>query len=296
MPSKLQKLKRRKSVKTFSDFKYLARTLRDRVNLVAEGDSWFAYPPKGLIAGPATNVIDYVQRWAAPKANLLRLASNGDEATAMLSGKQRHLMTELLDYCTGIHRPVDAILFSAGGNDVVGRWDVARFLRPYQAGRSAAWHLRDDEAVSPLDVKVAQIELVYVELCHLCAEYSPSTKVVTHTYDEIHPSDVGFKLFGSIPIGKSWLRHYMEKKKGIHDRPLQKEIADLLLGRLHASLIALESDPRTAGRLRVVDTHGILPDPHWWQNEIHPTAKGFEKIAKPIYRALRQEVAGLPAI
>jgi len=49
---------------------------------VSEGDSWFAYPRKYILAGPNNNIIDHIVSAikGKDKANLIRLASSGDEA------------------------------------------------------------------------------------------------------------------------------------------------------------------------------------------------------------------------
>jgi hypothetical protein len=121
-----QRLRRVSSVRSRADFAYQNRHFQ-RPNLVAEGDSWFDYPKKWTQRG---NIIDHIQSWTRGKANLLRLESNGDEATQMLSNEQRHKLTEVLhDAATkSTLRPIDALLFSAGGNDLVGDWDLPRFL------------------------------------------------------------------------------------------------------------------------------------------------------------------------
>ena len=105
------RLRQRRSTGSTRDFQYMVRHFRNRVNVVAEGDSWFDYPRKYVIAGKPANIIDHVQRWGFRHINLLRLASNADEATEMLSGGQRHRLTKLLHECStrSILRPVDTM-------------------------------------------------------------------------------------------------------------------------------------------------------------------------------------------
>ena len=78
-----------------------------RLVLLTEGDSWFSYPLNA-------NIADYLEMMA--DFSMLRLEHNGDEAREILgagSGQLGKLKYYLKNY------PVDALLMSAGGNDLV---------------------------------------------------------------------------------------------------------------------------------------------------------------------------------
>ena len=111
----------------------------DRLNVLSEGDSWFAYPPKWVFNSKPANLIDYISSWTGSKANFMRMESNGDEAVDMVSGAQKHELVEVMRWheTSRKGRPIDLLLFSGGGNDLVGENDFERFLRPYQKGFSA---------------------------------------------------------------------------------------------------------------------------------------------------------------
>ena len=64
---------------------------------------------------------------------------------------------------------------------------------------------------------------------------------------------------------------------------------------LRRDLLRLATLSRLQGRLFVVDTMGTLPRRGQWRNEIHPTSRGFEKIARKVYAQLRSLDARLPA-
>ncbi len=74
-----------------TDFLWMCRRRPERIGIVAEGDSWFAYPRKWLALGADINIVHHVEDniLRTNTTNLLRLASNGDEAVAMMSGKQK---------------------------------------------------------------------------------------------------------------------------------------------------------------------------------------------------------------
>jgi hypothetical protein len=84
------------------------------LNLIAQGDSWFDYPipwPRG------SDVIEHLR--AMPKSPLiLNLAHHGEATDDMLGVHKLHeLIEQLTDKQNG---KFDAILFSAGGNDIAG--------------------------------------------------------------------------------------------------------------------------------------------------------------------------------
>ena len=247
----------------------------DRVNIVSEGDSWFAYPPKWLIGKPP-HLISHISGWSRGKANFLTMASNGDEAVDMVSGKEKHALVDLLRWHAKVpnRKPIDLLLFSGGGNDVVGENDFERFIRPFQSGYSARQCLR----IRRLNRKIKQIGLAYQELADIRDHYSPSTKIITHTYDYPFASLVGANFLGGLIKTRGWMKRYMNQV-GI-PKDLQTSVI-----REFMSLMAVET--LRVGSVRpgfsVVDTRGTLMDKSDWLNEIHPNKDGFKAIANRIY-------------
>lgn len=272
-------------------FAWLCRQTQNRIGIVTEGDSWFSYPPNLLLKGPNSNVIDWVVSAVkdSGKANLLRLASNGDEAVHMISGKQKHDLAELLK------KNGDAIhflMFSGGGNDLVGKWDMERLLNTYEPGFTAAQCIQQER----FKRKLQRITLAYQELLELQAEYAPNTIIISHTYDRVQPSPEKAKfLWGRVRLGP-WIYPFLEQK-GV-PATLHLEITDLLLGALGELLLKLARQPRYRDRLVVVNTFGTLRPGHRqdWINEIHPTSQGFKRISKMIYGKMRELQPRLPAM
>jgi hypothetical protein len=259
------------------------------VGIVTEGDSWFAYPRKNILFGPNANIIDHICSATSNsgKANVLRLASNGDEASNMISGSQKHELAEILDE-NGSN--IDLLLFSAGGNDVVGKWDMERMLNTYQEGFSAQDCIRPDR----LKRKLKRITLAYQELIELRNEYSPNTVIITHTYDRVKPAKDGASFVWGLVKTKPWIYPFLVAK-GI-PQDLHLDVADILLGSLGSELIALSERPAGAG-FKVVNTRGTLRPGNKadWINEIHPTSNGFKRIARKIYAEMRTLQPSLPA-
>ena len=86
---KKTQLRNKKKTSSKLEFAQMRQHFSDRVTIVSEGDSWFAYPRKWFFAGKPSNLISHISSWTRKKANFLSMASNGDEAVDMVSGKQR---------------------------------------------------------------------------------------------------------------------------------------------------------------------------------------------------------------
>lgn len=292
MPRQLSPARRRalKSGITCSkkDFKWLCKNT-GRVNMLAEGDSWFAYPRKNILIGRHANILDWVARSIRDKAkaNLLRLSGNGDEAVEMLSGVQKRDLAETLWECED---RIDLILFSGGGNDVVGKWDMDRLLKHYESGFSA----KDCVDESRFRRKLLQIRLAYEELIELRDDYAPSARIVTHTYDFLQPSKASAR-FAGINVTGPWIYPYLVEKN-IPER-FHRAVVRHLLTEMKAMLVELAELNKNQGKMFVVNTQGTLEpgNGRHWKDEMHPTSSGFKKIAKKYYAQLRKMEPDLPA-
>ncbi|MCG8684734.1 MAG: hypothetical protein MI892_07665 [Desulfobacterales bacterium] len=240
--------------------------------LLAEGDSWFAYPRRFYFFGKDANIIDHLAD--KPGLAILNTSRNGDEAADMMSGDQKLSLLKRLK-----HMDFDAMLFSGGGNDLVGRYDFGFLINEKKGSMDWKACINKDH----LDIKIQQLELVYMEMMERILDLKPKFKVITHTYDLALPSKEGFELFDIIPMGKSWMYPYMENKK-IHDYNDQKKIIHSILKRFKRSLNKVGK--KYKDNLIVVDTHGCVAEDEW-RNEIHPTPAGFDKVANKIYKAIQ---------
>lgn len=257
------------------DFARCIRAHRSWSVVISEGDSWFSYPF-------ARNVVDWLddpQDTGVPakqtKWSLLRLEGSGDEILAMLSGGQRADLRDRLD-----RYDVQVLLFSGGGNDIVGP-DLLPLLVPFVNGMTAA-----DCLVRPrLDRRLRQIRDAYCELLDLVADSGKPTVVVSHGYDYPKPSRVGVKLLGgAIKLGP-WLLPYLEER-GIRDKALQAGIVKILIDEFDAMLQSL------AGPSFVpLDVRGLVGDD--WVNEIHANRRGSRRVAARFAAELVRRFPGL---
>jgi len=233
--------------------------------ILAEGDSWFDYP------SPGGGVITHLGK-LLKKADILNLAHAGDELRQMLSLAQRYEIEERLKQGQRRRIPFDALLFSGGGNDIVGD-QFYYWLRPFTPGASAPDLI---DAVH-FGAKLAMLEGGYRDLTHIRDRGSTSTKIFVHGYDYAKPTGKGVCWFGP------WLRPSLEAR-GIVDPQLQIEVVKEILVQFRTMLQNLAA---SLPNFVYVETQGLLqPTKKWWDNEIHPTPKGFDKIALAFRDAL----------
>jgi hypothetical protein len=261
------------------EFELMLAWRPERVSVVAEGDSWFAYPPPNLVGiDNRSNIINWLTR--SLELNLLQLASNGDEAVQMLSGPSKHRLIAVLRRFA-----VDFLLFSGGGNDLVGRNDFEYLLR--DGTRIDSDDVRDYLHTERVDRRLALVEMAYRELIDYCGEYSrnPQLRIITHCYDYATPGKRGAVFAGGLiraDGGRSWMYPALLAKNippRLHPHVV-RHVIDGLAGRL----LGLQQE--FPGRFNVIDTRGLL-GPEYWVNEIHPDRAGFGLISAALVARLR---------
>lgn len=159
-----------------------ARFLKAKANglpvVVTEGDSWFDYPMY-------LNLIDRIddkKRFA-----LRRLEFSGDTVANMVGDGSVSSGVAQLSTVIQAERP-RVLLFSGGGNDIVGDEFVGA-VKEYDSTRSAAWHL-DTPKWRTL---TAGVRAHYVRLVETIG---PLVPVFGHGYDYIMPADKPVKYDG----------------------------------------------------------------------------------------------------
>ena len=258
---------------------------RGKVNIVAEGDSWFAYPPKNLVGRSPSNIVDHIfDHLPDSVANGVCLAKNGDKVQDMLSGEQRKRLENLLQNRGHV---IHLFLFSAGGNDIAGGSIYAN-VKEFD-GQSTPEDCIDLEKLSET---IKKIRDGYLELFELRQKYAPKMKIIAHTYDYIQPNDSKL-TFLNVELGGPWLLKHLQKR-GVPNE-LHFGIIKYMLDDLKKMFRELESD---YSFFSVVDTQGTLipADPRHWKDEMHPTQVGFKLLADKIYKKMREYYPTLPAM
>src|SRR5262249_35008760 len=130
-------------------------------HILAEGDSWFAYPRKWILLGKPSNIILQLVKLGGYR--IRSLAANGDEAVEMLAGNERERLVDTLaaDF-------YDAVLFSGGGNDIVGKYNIDYLVDAKSTGASGA-ALID---LARFDRRLDEVRTAYLDLLDLIARFS----------------------------------------------------------------------------------------------------------------------------
>jgi hypothetical protein len=235
--------------------------------IISDGDSWFSFPIHA-------NTIDDLDDMAKRKISLLRLEKDGAKALQIVGGKEKAKLAEYL------HRyPVNALLFSGGGNDVVGE-DLLPLLKQRQPGMTWQQCINDMTA----GPRIEGIRSVYLDLVHLRNENRPDCKIYIHGYDWAIPSGRGAVMWG-IKVGP-WMKPYLEQK-GITDPGDQRAIIRELLRRFNEMLAGIAQQPNVVR----VETLGTLAETEW-NDELHPSRTGFQKIAGKFRDKLKLQFPG----
>jgi hypothetical protein len=240
------------------------RQFPKRLVMISEGDSWFSYPLNA-------NIADYIEMMS--DFSMLRLEHNGDEARDILgagSGQLKKLKYYLKSY------PVEAVLMSAGGNDLVAG-ELKRILNARAAG--ATW--QSAVKLATLTTVLDDIVASYQRLLDARDALRPGCVVFAHSYCYFEPT--GRKATGPFGLGSSgpWMRPVLTAR-GIDPKVEGPQVARYLVDELHARLQALAA---SRSRFVVVDTRRALPvDDVHWADEIHPSGTGFRRLANDFWR------------
>ncbi len=248
----------------------LAAAAVQPLRILAEGDSWFDYPNFG-----GAGVIWQLEQKI--DALFLNLAKAGDEARYMLGVDERKVLADQLKAAVDRGRPFDALLFSGGGNDIVGN-PLVLWLKTFQTGMSA----KDVIDAPRFGAALGLVRAAFEDLIQIRDANSPNTVIFLNAYDHAIPD--GSKICGFGP----WLQPSL-KARGVPE-PLRRAVVKEQLSQF-AAMLATLADP--ARKIFLVPTQGTLAGhDNWWHNELHPNADGFRAIANKFRDALKAVFPG----
>ena len=238
--------------------------------LLAQGDSWFDYPLTGNgLPLTDTDVIAQLRRLGDMPPTILNLAHYGETASDEMSlHKQERIIKALTTPANWLDGKPDAILFSAGGNDIAG--DQFCIFLDFNDGKAGGLNsVRFSKAMQA-------VEACYLDLFAVRDRVAPGVPIFGHCYDYPIPN-------GSHPIcAGPWLKPSLDhcnwtvaQGTGIVRKALEE---------FRVLLDALAND--RSNNFFLIDTQGTLQPPEW-ANELHPTKPGFGKMAQRFYQALK---------
>lgn len=246
-----------------------------RLNLLADGDSWFDYPLGGDFPGVHTDVLAQLTDIGQPSPRILSFAHFGyttDQCLGLV--RRQRLVAALTD---PRHGKFDAILMSAGGDNIAGNRFAIWLNDAASVGHDPARALSESRFAGAL----AEVRAGYDSLARLRDQHAPGTPIFVHAYDYAIPSGVGVCCVGP------WLKPSLEYC-GWTDEAMGAGIVRDMLTRFGSML---EQFAASTPNVVYVPTQGTLAADQW-ANELHPTPVGFRLIADKFRAALEARFPG----
>ncbi len=247
---------------------------------LAEGDSWFS-----LAALPGGNVLQELR--LEHDTLVVNTAYPGDTLKHIVDWRRNvPFVKQLADRRLG--RSWDAVLLSAGGNDLI---DAALaddgILRNCSGGEASPEECLNEAGFRKFENYLRANMEALIDLRDGRGSPNRGVPIVMHTYDypTARPAPALF-MNGPGVFGPWLFRAYI---KHATPAPLWVAVTDLLIDRLADLLCGLDMPD-----LHVVNTRGLLAraaqgspgDSGDWLNEIHANRSGRQKIAKQLSKKL----------
>jgi lysophospholipase L1-like esterase len=242
--------------------------------ILAEGDSWFnKFYPTG------DNLLDQLD---LPRGSrIIDHSWSGDKADDMFGAARLEPIAQYLDLAE-----YDAILLSAGGNDIISQ--IGNLLDGN--GNAAAL---DAEKVADAFQK---IETLLRAFCYSRnGTRNAETRIFIHAYDFVTPRDAPVKNH----IAGPWVYPRLVAN-GVTDPQVQCDLLKDLLTRWQARLaiLAEPASPQHVPGFHVLLSQGVLEPATSgttsrsgdWEDEIHPTKAGYRKLAARLYNPVLRAV------
>jgi hypothetical protein len=228
--------------------------------VITEGDSWFSYE----LFLNIVDRIDDTKRFA-----IKRLESSGDTIAHMIGHTPTASGIRALTKVVQAERPI-FLFFSGGGNDIVGP-ELRDAIQPFHAQRNPENYL-DTKKWRDL------IKNLRVGFNVLIEAIGPRCSIFAHGYDYLIPSNREVKIFPGVPGPGPWVWPEMTRAGiDIVDPDLQRAIGRAMIDEFNDKVLA-PLEQTFSGFFTHVDLRNTLGDDEW-QNEIHATKNGFQKLA-----------------
>lgn len=228
--------------------------------VVAEGDSWFRLP--ALPGVPHTSV-DLLTGGGERITNLAHWGDTLDE------------MLQKGDFWSYIDGGSDILLFSGGGNDVLGGGELATMLNQYNSDyadpKFAKYYVRDDF----YDNLRRVADNLESGLIKPMRDRKANKKIIMHGYDYAIPQENG-----------PWLGSpmYFRGLDPIYHADLCRAIVRLMIDAYNTQLKAFAG--RYPDTFIYVDLRGVVKADQWW-DELHGRESAAKSIAAKLKAALK---------
>jgi len=250
------------------------------LRILAEGDSWFDFPFGGRPLRNGDVIAQLEEKLHLP---IMNLAMRGDEVRGMLGVNQRRVLRKHL---ADRSRDFNVLLFSGGGNDLVGE-QLCLWIRTRDSVRADYMKAVNELAFAhALGVVAAGYEQL-IDLRDDVLRETPGRRihVFLHQYDFAIPS--GNDVCGVGP----WLKPSFDFRGWTNQREAQA-IMKIILQKFAAMLGDLA---QRRNDVHVVETQGTVVRPQLWNDELHLTRAGFGRIADKFHETMKEKLADLLA-
>lgn len=253
--------------------------------LVAEGDSWFDYPFFDVLK-LLEDDFGYDVRHVAHKGDRVEdMAYGGERGGASGGGAQLDRLTRLIEKLLRERRVPSAILLSGGGNDIAG--SEFSMLLEHKLSQAAGLNPQVVSGLIDHRIRLSYVTILsaITRLCQL--RTGKRIPILVHGYDYPVPDGRGyFGGWGFLP--GPWLEPGF-RQKGYENLAERTGIVRTLIDRFNAMLQELVRLQEFA-HVAHVDLRGTLTTgsgyKDLWDNELHPTRKGFERVCAKIAKVL----------
>lgn len=261
------------SQKSALEYESVARFLSPEtpawMKIIAEGDSWFAYPLY-------LDVIDHLRRMGYA---VEKFSKAGDTLENMVYGTGFNINSN-----TAVnHGPVSLgetlasvrmnrprfVLLSAGGNDIVGK-EFEQYLNHKNSGLVL---FKEDVFVSHVNGYMKAAIRHFLEKVW---EENPDTDILMDGYDYARPNGKRYEIL-SIGVAGPWLLPGFGRKNILDRKQEQEPIIKKLVDHFNSMLADLDQEFE---RFHYIDLRNLFPKESEWDNEIHLKSQGFKTVAK----------------
>jgi hypothetical protein len=181
-----------------------------------------------------------------------------------------------------------AVLLSGGGDDIAG--NEFGMLLNNATSPIAGWNTEIVDGVLNQRI-LSAFKSMLTSITRLCQQdIGQSIPILVHGYDYPVPDGRGF--WGGWPFPGPWLEPGFRQKLFVdlaNKTALMRDIID----RFNTMLFDLAKNPQFA-HVHYVDLRGTLSASltnndykSWWDNELHPTEKGFTAVTDKFAKVLR---------
>jgi hypothetical protein len=256
-----------------------ARAGTSRGVLVAEGDSWFDYPFHDVL-----KQLDDEFGW-----EIEHVAHYGHTVESMAyDGGQLDDFVRAIEKVVRRGQTPHAILLSGGGNDVAG--EGFGMLVNHRSSPVHGLDPRVIEGIVETRVRTAYTTILSAVTAACESLVGAKVPILLHGYD--YPVADGRGVLGGWgPLPGPWLKPGFAEK-GYEDLAERIALTKELIDRLYLMLEQVVALPAFA-HVKLVNLRNALSTDlqanrykAWWGNELHPTRRGFTKVAALFNAAL----------